>query len=189
MYQAYIKRFLITTVIATIIVFALSEGYYRWQREDTSRAPGVIQLVIPEGTAERVKKGQPVPSIPETMIFVMGDTLMVKNEDTVDHELGPLWIPPGTSASLVMEQANDYVYSCSFQSSKYLGLTVREAVTWKSRLAALWYGVPPMLMFLFIYSLLIFPLDRNEKDNDPEIARFKPEMGWRQFEGEDAASK
>ena len=34
------------------------------------------------------------------MSFVVGDTLVVKNEDSVEHQLGPLWIPAGSSASM-----------------------------------------------------------------------------------------
>ena len=93
------------------------------------RAPQRIELVIPAGTADQIASGQAVPSIPTDMVFVVGDTLVVKNEDTASHQLGPIWVPPGTSASLNLDTANRYSYACSFQPSRYLGLDVRSRVT------------------------------------------------------------
>jgi hypothetical protein len=159
----FLKRFLFLAAVSAVLVLGVSELAYRLQREDTSRAPKTVELIIPAGTAEQVAAGETAPSIPEEMIFVLGDTLLVRNEDSVDHQLGPLWIPVGKTASLLLDQASDYAYSCSFQPSQYMGLTVREAVTWKSRLAALWYGGPPTLMFLLVYSFVVRPLDSQPK--------------------------
>jgi hypothetical protein len=99
---------------------------------------------------------------------VVGDTLVVHNLDHTSHELGPIWVPPGTSGSLVLGEANDFIFNCSFQNSKFLGLTVREATTWTSRLSALWYGTPPIWMFLLVYSFVLFPIKR-EEENDRDI--------------------
>lgn len=161
-----VRRLLILSVISVIIVLGFSEFSYRLLQEDTSRGPTTIELVIPEGTSERVLSGEPVPTIPEEMIFVVGDTLLVKNDDIVDHQLGPLWIPSGSSSSLKMEQKNNYAYACSFQPTQYLGLTVKEAVTWKSRLGALGYAGLPTLMFLMVYSIVMFPLKPREDKSD-----------------------
>lgn len=154
----FFRRLIGLAMLTIFLVLGISELSYRLLREDISRAPKTIDLVIPKGTAQRVNDGEPVPSIPDEMIFIIGDTLLVKNEDVVDHQLGPLWIPKGSSASLKMEQKNNYAYSCSFQPSQYLGLTVKEAVTWASRLGALAYAGPPTLMFLLVYSIVMFPL-------------------------------
>jgi hypothetical protein len=92
------------------------------------------------------------------MVFMMGDTLVVKNEDTVDHQLGPVWVPPGSTASLALEKPNKYAYSCSFIPSKYLGLDVRQATTIGVRLTALAISAPTVTALIFIYSLLVFPI-------------------------------
>lgn len=154
----FFKRFFILLFAAAGFMLLVSEIGYRLLREDTSRPPQTIELLIPEGTAEKIARGEANPAIPEEMVFVVGDTLFVKNLDSVDHELGPLWIPSGNSASLSLDQANDYTYSCSFQTSRYFDLTVRSAVTWRDRLGALWYGVPPTVMFLLVYSFIIKPI-------------------------------
>jgi hypothetical protein len=61
-------------------------------------------------------------SLPENMTFVVGDRLVVRNEDAVDHKLGPLWIPANSSAQLSLDQEENLAYECSFQPGKYFGL-------------------------------------------------------------------
>lgn len=181
-----IKRSVLLLLLACAIMLAISEAVYLLREEDrVSRAPEVITLNIPEGTSERVEAGQALADIPRQMIFVVGDTLVVNNQDVVPHELGPLWVPPGKSASLNLELVSDFTYSCSFTPSKYLGLTVKEATTWMTRLTALWYGAPPLFMFFLVYSFLIWPLKKDDKDNQEEPdsgSHYRPEWGWRRFE-------
>lgn len=164
----FLRRLLFLAVISSVVVLLISEIAFRLMREDTARAPETIELVIPVGTGERIAAGEDAPGIPDTMIFVVGDVLMVRNEDSMDHELGPLWIPAGKSASMSLDEKNDFAYSCSFKPTKYLGLTVKDAVTWKNRLGALWYGTPATTMLLLVYSLVIKPLkplsQANSKD-------------------------
>ena len=154
----FFVRFTIIFLIASAFMLVISEVGYRLLREDSSRPPGTIELTIPNGTAEKLENGLGNSTIPEEMIFVVGDVLVVNNQDGVDHELGPLWIPAGKTANLTLDQANDYTYSCSFQESRYFDLTVRSAITWRDRFGALWYGVPPTVMFLLVYSFIVKPL-------------------------------
>lgn len=152
------RRFIGLFVISLIFVGLISEIGFYFQKEESDRAPKEVQLIIPEGTAARVADGEAVPSIPDTMVFTLGDTLVVKNEDVVNHELGPLWIPAGSSASLVLDQASKFAYSCSFQPSRYLGLDIKKPTTWLTRLAAFGLATPATAFFLFFYSIVIWPL-------------------------------
>jgi hypothetical protein len=159
------RRFLVLLLISSALVWLVSEVTFQLQKGENDRAPQVHELVIPNGTAAEVSTGQKVPEIPDEMVFVVGDVLVVHNEDVADHQLGPLWIPAGTSASLLMEKAERTAYSCSFQNTKYLGLFVQEATTIGTRLSALALAAPATAMFLFVYSLIIWPLDGPEKKN------------------------
>jgi hypothetical protein len=163
MVQAFLKRFLLFLVISIVLVFGVSEGAYRLMKEPSSRPPGKVELVIPAGTAARVAAGEAVPGIPQDLIFIEGDTLVVKNEDNVAHQFDLLYIPPSASASMSLGHADHYSFSCSFQSSRYYNLTVRPGTTWVSRLQALWYGVPVTVMFLFAYSFAFWPLRPAQK--------------------------
>jgi hypothetical protein len=119
-------------------------------------------LVIPPGAAESVANGTAPPSIPEDMNFVVGDTLVVVNQDEVDHQLGPLWIPPGTSASLDLDTEQNYILQCSFQPTKIFGLDVQEPVTFGTRLTGILFAGFPLGALFAVYSVLL-GRDKKEK--------------------------
>jgi hypothetical protein len=153
-----IRRVLISLAIGIVVAIALNEGSFFFLKSEAGRAPRTLELVIPAGTAGRMAQGQSSPEIPEGMVFVIGDTLVVKNNDQVDHRLGPLFIPSGTSASLTLDKAENYAFECSFQSSKYFGLDVREPVTWGTRIYGILFAGIPLGSLLALYSFIIWPL-------------------------------
>jgi len=167
----FIRRFVFLFVVSAILVMGLSEIAYRILRADTSRGPKTIELVIPNGTAERVAKGEGVPTIPDEIVFVTGDLLVVKNEDIKDHQLGPLFIPAGKSASLPMDEASTYTYTCSFKPTNYLGIDIQSPVGLAERMGALVYGTPSTAMFLLVYSFVVKPLkpDRPKKTDSTKV--------------------
>jgi len=153
---------LISLLIGLVIGTAINETTFIFLRE-TARAPKVIELVIPDGTAERVARGETPPTIPDSMTFVVGDTLLVKNDDSADHELGPLWIPAGSSASLSLDAVQSYAYACSFQPGKYFGLDVHEALTLGTRLYGILYSGIPLGGLIALYSLVMPVKKKAEK--------------------------
>jgi hypothetical protein len=156
--RPYLVRFAIVFVISLVLSAVFDEVAFLFQKENFDRAPQIIQLVIPAGTEKMVATGQNEPGIPAEMSFVIGDTLEVKNEDTVSHQLGPVWVPAGTSASLVLQQAHKLAYSCSFTVSRYLNIDVYPPTTLGTRLAALGVAGPTTAALFYLYSLLIFPV-------------------------------
>lgn len=144
-------------LVSLVFVLVLSEVSYQFQKDRIGRQPETIKLVIPEGTADQVAAGAPVPTIPNEMDFLLGDVLLVVNNDDVDHQLGPVWVPPGSSAQLALDEPEKYSYSCSFQPSRFLGINVRPATTLLTRLTGLALAVPPTTMVFFLYGFLVFP--------------------------------
>jgi hypothetical protein len=145
-------------MLAGIAVGALiSEATFFFLRNGEERTPAVIELIIPMGTASRVDAGQAEPSLPDSMTFVVGDTLLVRNRDSVSHELGPLFIPAGASASLMLATAQKYAAACSFEPTRYFGIDVQPALTLQTRVVGiLQAGIP--LGFLFIlYGVFAVP--------------------------------
>jgi hypothetical protein len=145
-------------LVGLVIGAAISELSFMFLRE-TARPAQVIELVIPDGTAERVARGETPPTIPDSMAFVVGDTLLVKNNDSTDHELGPLWIPAGSSASLLLDAAQSYAFVCSFQPGKSFGLDVNEALTPSTRLYGILSSGLPLGGLIALYAL-IMPVKR-----------------------------
>ena len=162
--RLFFRRFLLVFGISLIGVFVLSEIAYAILQEGEDKLPMEVVLVIPDGTAEKVAAGEEEPNIPDEIIFIQGDTLRVDNEDQVPHQLGPVFIPAGSSASLKMDEAENFEYSCSFRPTQYLGLNVREATTLNIRLIALGYVTPATAIFIFLYSLVIYPLEPSPQE-------------------------
>lgn len=148
------KRIIYSLLIGLLLGVVISEIPFLFLRE-TARPPEQITLVIPNGTAEQVARGEQPPGIPENMVFVVGDTLIVKNEDSVDHKLGPLWIPKNSSAQLSLDQEESFAYECSFQPDKYLGLDVQEPLTISTRVYGIVYAGLPLGILIALYSLVI----------------------------------
>ena len=158
-----IKRILLSVVFGLLIGVTVSEVPFLFLRE-TARPPREIVLTIPAGTSEQIARGEQPPSIPENMTFVVGDRLVVTNEDVVDHKLGPLWIPANASAQLSLDQEENLAYECSFQPGKYFGLDVREPLTPRTRLFGIIYVALPMAILFALYSLVVTP---HKKENAP----------------------
>lgn len=149
-----VKRIGYSLLIGLLLGVVISEVPFIFLRE-TARAPKEITLVIPQGTSEQVARGEQPPTIPENMVFVVGDTLIVKNEDEVDHKLGPLWIPANSSAQLSLDEENSFAYECSFQPGKYLGLDVNEPLTTGTRIYGMIYAGLPLGVLIALYSLVM----------------------------------
>ncbi len=149
-----IRQILVCFLVGLVLSVAITEIPFIFLQE-TTRPPKAITLVIPKGTADEVARGEQPPGIPENMKFVVGDTLIVQNQDIVDHQLGPLWIPANSSAHLALNQVTSVAYECSFQPSKYLDLDVSEPLTTGTRIYGVIYIALPMGILLSLYSLAV----------------------------------
>lgn len=153
----FFLRFAAGILIGMLFGYGLSQASYVFSpdKESVQRSPQEVQLVIPYGTAAEIRQGGANPQIPQSMSFVQGDVLIVRNEDTVAHQLGPLFVPPGTASALSLDSANDYNYTCTFTPTQYLGLNVLPRVTAGLQFqAVLAIGLPTGMM-LGIYSYLL----------------------------------
>jgi hypothetical protein len=164
--QKIIRRVGLSVLVGLLVGFLISEISYQFLKE-TSRAPDTIELIIPEGTAEQVARGETPPTIPEEMTFVVGDVLQVHNQDATDHQLGPVWIPSNSSASLTLDEVNNFIFACSFQPSSYLGLDVREPVTLGTRIGGVVFSGIPLGAILALYSLIVWPI-KSETETTPD---------------------
>jgi hypothetical protein len=158
-----VKRLIFSLLTGLLLGVAISEVPFLFLRE-TARPPKEIILVIPNGTAEQVARGEQPPTIPENMVFVIGDTLTVKNEDVADHKLGPLWIPANSSAQLALNTKESMAFECSFQPTRYLGIDVHESLTLGTRVYGILYAGIPLGILIALYSLVI---PSRKKENVP----------------------
>lgn len=148
-----LRRVAISLALGILLAWAMNELSFLYLKESFDRAPQEIELVIPPGTAEHVAVGHPAPSIPPELSFVVGDTLVVRNEDSSDHRLGPLWIPAGTSARMKFNVPGNLAYVCSFQPGNYFGLLVHEPVTWGTRMVGILTAGVPLGILIALYGI------------------------------------
>lgn len=157
------KRILYSMLVGLLLGAVISEVPFLFLQEN-ARPPKDVVLVIPNGTAEQVARGEQPPSIPDNMVFVVGDTLIVKNEDSVDHKLGSLWIPKNSSAQLSLDEKESFAYECSFQPGNYFGLDVQESLTIGTRIYGIVYAGLPLGVLISLYSLV---MPARKKENAP----------------------
>jgi len=154
-----LKRILISTLLGLLFGVVISEvSFILLRRYD--RPPMRVELTIPAGAADLVAKGSSAPGLPADMSFVLGDTLVVINQDNVEHKLGPLWIPANSTATLKLEQTGNMAYQCSFEPTHYFGLDVHEALTTSTRMVGILEAGIPMAMLITLYSILVWPLKK-----------------------------
>jgi len=148
------KRIVISMLIGIVLGVVISEFSFIFLQE-TARPPQEVILTIPAGTAEKVARGEQPPSIPLDMVFVIGDTLVVVNEDLVDHKLGQLWIPANSSARLALNEEQNMAFECSFQPGNYFGLDVRQSLTLGTRIYGGLYAGIPLGILILLYSFVV----------------------------------
>ena len=142
-------------LIGLVFGWLVSELSFMASAERTQREPRRVELLIPEGTAEKIKAGLPVPAIPSNMTFSEGDLLVVKNMDLVSHQLGPVWVPAQSSGVLQIGGESSYTYHCSFTQTQVFGLEVQPALTASTRIQGiLLVGLPTGVM-LAVFSLAV----------------------------------
>jgi len=149
-----LQRIAFSIFLGLSLAAATTELSYQLLKRE-NRAPQRVELVIPAGTAQEIAQGKAPPDIPKEMTFVVGDTLVVVNQDSADHQLGPLWIPAGTSASLELDSEQNYAMECSFQPTRIFGIDVREPVTLATRLTGIFFAGLPLSALFAVYSLVI----------------------------------
>ena len=109
----------------------------------TTRDAMRIEYVIPAGTAERVEAGESVASLPSNWVFIVGDVLVLRNEDDVNHQLGPFWAPAGSTLTIPMESASKFNYLCTIHPSGSIDLQIQPRNSWVRPLTiTLLLGIP-----------------------------------------------
>ncbi len=158
--RAVLMRLLVALLIGAAFAVLVSEGMYQLTQKKVDRDPQVIEIIIPDGTAANIQAGLPGPGLPE-MVFTEGDTLMVVNQDTAAHQLGPIWVPPGTSGKLVLDRPNQYSMACTFSPGQMLGVDVQSRVKPSDRIQGILAVGLPTWILIWLYMVVAIPLPQN----------------------------
>ena len=162
-FQAALRRLWWSLLISSVFAFAVSEVSYQLVKDQSERSPQVVEILIPAGTAERIAQGEDGPALPE-MKFVEGDTLVVRNLDETSHQLGPLWVMPGSSSRMTLDRPSQYTLECSFQQSRSLGIDVLARAKSSDRVFGIISIGFPTWILLWLYTLVVKPLPGTESE-------------------------
>jgi plastocyanin len=77
-------------------------------------APSSYGVVIPKGTGKRIRSGFHIFLIPENLQLHVGDSLVVVNEDTEVHEVGPFFVRPGETLTQTFTEPGKFIGACTF---------------------------------------------------------------------------
>ncbi|MBK9125808.1 MAG: FixH family protein [Chloroflexi bacterium] len=115
-------------------VYALPPEYdkpaatYRLIREttaDMAQSPdSELWIVIPQGTYDMVRRGH--DELPDDIRLQVGrrDTLVIRNDDIVDHTIGPFFIRSGETIRQRFTQAAVFQGVCSLNDVGYINIVV-----------------------------------------------------------------
>ena len=83
-------------------------------------------FAIPKGTWARRMAGDKIEILPERIDLTLGlnDILLLRNDDEVPQQFGPVVIMPGQSFRLPFEVASTYSFACSAHASGQMGVVV-----------------------------------------------------------------
>lgn len=84
-----------------------------------------VEVVIPSGTAEKVAAGRPDATLPDRLELRRGDTLVIRNEDGVAHQMGTSTVPSGHTMRIVVTPSllGAAGLACSFHPSGSIGVS------------------------------------------------------------------
>ncbi|GIV63730.1 MAG: hypothetical protein AB1457_05765 [Chloroflexota bacterium] len=159
--RAALRRLWWSLLISLIFAFLVSEVSYQLVKDRSERPPQTVEILIPAGTAARIANGEEGPALPE-MRFVEGDTLLVRNLDEVSHQLGPLWVLPGSTSRMTLDRPSQYTMECSFQQSRSLGIDVLPRAKASDRIFGIISVGFPTWILLWLYWLVARPLPGDE---------------------------
>lgn len=156
--RSALKRLGITFVISMVFALLVAEVSYQFVKGESERQPRQIEILIPPGTADAITQGQPGPGLPD-MRFFEDDQILVRNMDSVSHQLGPLWIPPNSSSVLKLDRPSSYSLSCSFQPSQSVDIEVVARAKPSDRVLGILSIGLPTWMLIWVYTLIGIPVN------------------------------
>ncbi|RIK08324.1 MAG: hypothetical protein DCC49_08950 [Acidobacteria bacterium] len=95
--------------------------------EKTSQSTGRIHsFVVPAGTGERLDRGEVIEIVPRTLDVKVGDTLIIRNEDSRTHTVGPVVVRAGETAEQNFTRAGVVEGECTVHPEDKFTIRISE---------------------------------------------------------------
>ncbi len=126
----------------------------------------IVSIEVPAGTAAAVANGETVSVIPDRLLLRRGDTLAIRNDDTVVHQVGVDLVPPATTLRIPVTDSlfAGAELSCSIHPSGVLALSplARPGIA-STAIPTLLAGVPTSISAIVALAV-VHRLGRDEDD-------------------------
>lgn len=131
-----------------LVAWALSLAWWALL-EPANASDDIYELTIPAGTAAAVAAGQPAPFIPNSLELGRQSSLLIHNQDVVEHRVGTWTIPPGSDLAVEATESDGQL-SCTIHPQGVIGVRIDERPPFlMTVLSALGIGVPMGLIVGF----------------------------------------
>jgi hypothetical protein len=102
--------------LSALVVLAAGALTLLMTREPDPRSGIDHQFVVPAGTGSTLDAGGSVDILPRDLEVHVGDRIVVFNEDTRSHEVGPWTVPAGDTFTFRFKAVGRYDSHCSLHS-------------------------------------------------------------------------
>lgn len=89
-----------------------------------SGKPANYDYFIPAGTAARIAAGRPFDIVPQHLDVKVGETIRVRNQDSVGAEVGVFFVGPGETVSMKFTKPGVLRGKCTIHRSGEFTITV-----------------------------------------------------------------
>lgn len=113
-------RLLLLIVVAVV----LTAGGLTACGEGSQSQGETTEVVVPAGTDARMKAGETVTIMPSRIELQVGDTLLIRNEDTADQKVGPYFVEAGGEIRLIYGKAGTYEGYCPLSEGQRYEIVV-----------------------------------------------------------------
>lgn len=117
------RCFAVAGIVALALLAAAGIGACGGDDESASK---VVEYVVPEGTWGRLLYGEEVTVMPTLVELHVGDTIRIRNEDTVPQYVGPYYVKANSEFELTYGSPGVFAGSCTLSESGRYEIIVRE---------------------------------------------------------------
>jgi plastocyanin len=110
---AWIVGFVVLALVGSGVFFA------------TRRTPQTLEYIIPKGTATQLLLGEPINIMPDRIDLSVGDRLIIRNRDVVNHTVGPYTMRPGESIDVTYRRVGRFTGICTVNANSDTVITIR----------------------------------------------------------------
>lgn len=89
------------------------------------RQPVTYRYVIPAGTGDRLAAGEQVEIVPARLVVHVGDRLLLRNKDDVQHHMGPLLVDPNGLLSMSFSDEGTIQGVCTLNEAGQAKIVVK----------------------------------------------------------------